>query len=139
MHRLAVADVVDLGELNMLPRARKPRSATRGYSCAILDPRSSNPDLFRHSFVIHFASRASPRRPFDLFSRAALSECDASSHRFQSAQHFQKATPGRARIPKASRNRLIVIRHFSFVCRAVAWCEGGWFESSVKKLLGKMS
>jgi hypothetical protein len=39
---------------------------------AILDPRSSKLDLFRHSFVIHVASRTSPRRPLDLFSRSTL-------------------------------------------------------------------
>jgi hypothetical protein len=100
MHRLAVADVVDLGELNMLPRARKPRSATRGYSCAILDPRLSYPDLFRHSFVIHFASRASPRRPFDLFRaqrfrsamrpRIAFNRRSTSKKRRQDAHAFPK-------------------------------------------------
>src|ERR1700738_201486 len=110
MHRLAVADVADPDQPRMLLCTQEPRSATRGYSCA----RSLIPGLLIWiCFVILLSFTWPPaRRRGDRSTsfRAALSERDASSHRFQSEQHFPKATRGRARIPKTSRNRLIIIR-----------------------------
>jgi len=71
-----------------------------GVVAGIADPSLSVADDRQVEVVIHVASCTSPRRPFDLFSRAALSECDASSHRFQSEQHFPKQCEEAHAFPK---------------------------------------
>ena len=58
-------------------------------------------DLFRHSFVIHVASCTSPRRPFDLFSRAApFRSAMRLRIAFKSEHHFPQQREDAHAFPK---------------------------------------
>src|SRR5438034_4990730 len=77
----------------------------------------------QHSFREITCQHKMPRcarqlRPFFLISHEVLWECGASSHRFSSVRPVSpKATRGRGRTPKASRNRITATKNFGYIDR----------------------